>query len=221
VIPPIIKLVVTLFMTESKRRPTPTTNIYAHLKEAIILFVRNKELRILSLASMISYAISESRYQFRSAFVALLWPVWAIGISTMLSNVGAALSFYYSGKIINKFKEHLSIVTSDILSHIIDFVALLFPNILSPLLLSSTSLFFGVDTVAQGSLFQKHFSEHQRATMGSLNALGGSLMLAVFAFGLGFLADQISPLKSLLFFQVLALIPSIMFFTIFWRQQKS
>ncbi len=220
VIPPVLKLVVTVFIPEAKKRPARTTNVYSHLKEALVLFGRNKELRILSLASMLNHAIGESRYQFRAAFVGLFWPIWAIGISSMLSNVAAAISFYLSGKIIHKFKEYFSIVASDLMSHALSFIALLFPHFLSPLLMASTSLFFGVDTVARGSLFQKHFSDATRATMGSLNALGGSLMLALFSFLLGSLADQISPVKSLLFFQVLAIIPSALIFSLFWKQKN-
>jgi hypothetical protein len=132
----------------------------------------------------------------------------------MLGNVAAAVSFYWSGSIIGKFKEHVTILASDVISHAVSFVALLFPSIFSPLLLASTSLLHGVDTVARSSLFQKHFSEHQRATMGSLNALGGNVLLAVFSFGLGLLADQVAPLNGLLIFQILAVIPSVLFFSL-------
>ncbi|MEO8580949.1 MAG: MFS transporter [Patescibacteria group bacterium] len=220
VVPPLLKLIVSFLLTEPRKRSVKTTNVYSHLYEAVELFIKNKELRLLSLASMLNYALGESRYQFRAAFVGTLWPVWAIGISAMLSNVGAAVSFYFSGKVISKFKEHASIIGSNIISHAVSFIALLFPTVLSPVLLASTSLLFGVDTVAQSSLFQKHFSEHQRSTMGSLNALGGSLMLAIFAFGLGSLADKIAPAQGLLVFQILALFPTLLFFVLAWKQKS-
>lgn len=220
VIPGVLKLLVSFFLTQPKKRSVKTTNIYSHLLEALHLFMHNQELRVLSLASMLSYAIGEAAYQFRAAFVSTLWPVWAIGVSTMFSNVGAAISFYVSGKIIKRFKEFSSILACHIMSQVIDFVALLFPTIVSPALLASTSLFYGVDSVAQSSLFQQQFTEHQRATMGSLNALGGSLMLASFSFGLGVLADTVAPVRGLLIFQLLSLIPSFLFFTLFWKQRK-
>jgi MFS family permease len=75
VVPPVLKLLVTLFLPEPQIRARTTTNIYEHLREAVQLFMKNRELRILSVASMLSYALSESRYQFRAAFVGTIWPV--------------------------------------------------------------------------------------------------------------------------------------------------
>lgn len=220
VIPPILKLVVTLFLPEPLKRPAHTTHMYRHLTEAIGLFVKNKELRMLSLTAMVSYALRESMYQFRAAFVNSLWPVWAIGISAMLSNVAAAFSFYFSGKVIARYKEYVSIVMSDIVSHVLNFFALLFPTVLSPILMASTSLVYGIESVSKDTLFQKHFTEHHRATMGSLNTLGGSVLLAVFSFGLGILSDQIKPINGLLVFQIFSLMPSIVFFVFLWRRKK-
>jgi MFS family permease len=221
VIPAFLKLIVSFYLTEPKKRSHQTTNIYAHLNESIKLFFQNQELRLLSFASMLSYALGEATYQFRAAFVATLWPVWAIGFSSMFSNIGATLSFYLSGKVINKFKEYTALNFSNVVSQILNFTGLLFPTIFSPFLLASTSLFYGIKSVSKESLFQKNFSEHQRSTMGSLNALGGSVMLAVFSFSLGFTADHLTPVKGLLLFQLVSLIPSCLYFILFLRKRQA
>jgi MFS family permease len=171
--------------------------------------------------AMFSYALRESSYQFRAAFVSSLWPVWALGISSVLANIGATISFYFSGKIIHRFKEYFSIVASDLICHILHFTALLFPSVFSPLLMASSSLTYGVKSVSKDTLYQKQFSEQYRATMGSLSSLGGSLMMAVFSLGLGILGDHITPLKGLLIFQMLSIAPSIVFFSLFWKQRES
>jgi len=207
VVPAVLKFLVSLSFKDTVKRVRDSGNIYSDLSEALNLFLRNPKLRILSLSSMLGYAISEPAYQFRSAFVATLWPLWAIGFSKVLSNIGAAISFYLSGRVIKRFGEYKLLVIDSLYSKVINFISLLFPSIFSPILMSSTSLLYGVTEVAESNLLQKEFAEHQRATMGSLNSLGGSFLFGIFALILGQIADTWSPVQGLLIFQVLSLIP--------------
>jgi hypothetical protein len=103
----------------------------------------------------------------------------------------------------------------------INIFSLLVPTVLSPALMSTTSLFYGVKMVAQNSLLQKEFSEYQRATMGSLNSFGGSILLALFSFFLGLTADALSPVKGLLIFQIGSFLPFWLFIQILRNQRKN
>lgn len=180
-------------------------NIYFHLKEAIINFKNNEKLRLLSLSSIIGFGLGEAGFQFTSVFVVSLWPLWAIGVARMLSNVGAAIGFGWSDKLVKKFKAVNILMFEQISSKVINLWSLLFPTIVSPVLMSSTSLLFGPSTVAENSLFQKEFSDKQRATMGSLNSLGKSLTFAIAALGLGWVADRSSPRIALIVGQILGI----------------
>ena len=175
-----------------------SSNIYSHTKEAIRLFIKNRKLRLLSMASIIGFGIGEASFQFRSAFVATLWPLWAIGGAQLLSNIGAALSFQMADKLIKKFSAETLLLAGNVYSRMVYFIALLFPSIISPALMSTTSIFYGVGEVAKNSLFQKEFSSEQRATMGSLNSLAGSLFFGIFALLLGAVADKVGPTRAIL-----------------------
>jgi MFS family permease len=72
--------------------------------------------------------------------------------------------------------------------------------------MSTTSLFYGSGSVAKNSLFQNHFSDKQRATMGSLNSFGKSISFAIGATFFGFIADLTSPRISLIWGQVIGFI---------------
>jgi MFS family permease len=193
------------------------TNLFAHIKEAISLFISNKKLRLLSLASILSYSISELKWEFTSAFVATVWPIWAIGISKTLPSFGAALSFYFSGKLIRKFKAVTILLFDSIYGKVISFVSLLFPTVFSPLLMSTPSLLYGVSNVAEKTLMQHEFSDHQRATMSSLNSLGGSVGFAIMSLVLGGLADMLGPAKALVILTIIGL-PVIY---LYWRIFKN
>jgi len=218
-IPKFIRVIIGFKFVQPKTYTQSDTNIYTHTKEAIILFFKNPKLRNVSIASMLGFAFSESGYQFRAAFVATLWPVWAIGISRMLSSIGAAVSFWWSGKILKKIESLKLLILEKFFSSAINFISYLIPTIFSPVLLTSTSLFYGVTTVAKSSLMQKEFTSTQRATMGSLNSLGGSLAFAIYSFMLGLFADKIGPAKALVITQILSLLLVYFYWKAFVHQK--
>lgn len=211
----IVLLIVSYLIIEPHFMQKLNTNVFAHTKEAIILFIKNKKLRLLSIASIISYSTSELKWQFGSAFVATVWPLWAIGISKMLPSFGASLSFYFSGKLIRKFKAITILLFDSIYGKIISFISLIFPTVFSPLLMSTPSFLFGVGKVAETTLMQHEFSNHQRATMSSLNSLGGSIGFAIMTLVLGRLADSLGPAKALIILTIIGLPVIYLYWKIF------
>ena len=103
VIPVFLAFVVSFFVIEPKTTEK-SGNIYAHLKDSLVLFKTNYSLRMLSLSKIVGYARGEAGYQFRAAFINSVWPIWAVGFEKMITNVVAALSSYFAGKIIKRFK---------------------------------------------------------------------------------------------------------------------
>lgn len=218
VIPQVICFILSLQIIEPKiHAKNESGNVYKHLKESIVLFFKNPKLRLVSLSSILSYGFGEASYQFRGAFFVSIWPIWAIGIAGMLSNLGATLGFYFSGKVIDKFGAFKSLFLGSIYNRFIDFVSLIFVSPVSPVLMSTTSLHHGISNVAKSALMQKEFSDRERATMGSLNAFGGSICFAITAFGLGLLADKLNPVQALILLEILMMINVF----VYWKLFKS
>jgi len=193
------------WLVEVKDNKIGEGNIYRHLKEAIKNFLNNKKIRLLSLSGAIGSGLGEAGFQFTSVFVLTLWPLWAVGVARMLSNISAAIGFGLSGKIIKRFKAINILLFEQISSKIINLTALVVPTVTSPAWLASTSFMYGPSDVAQNSLLQKEFSHKQRATMGSLNSLLSSLMFAIAAIFLGWLADTTNSRMALIIGQVAGL----------------
>ena len=219
-LPQIAMLLVSFKLTDPKPRKKIDTNIYAHIKESLELFVNNKKLRLLSTASILSYSISELKWEFGSAFIATLWPVWAIGIARSLSSFGASISFFFSGKLIRKFKEINILLFDQIYGKIISLISLGLPTVFSPILMTTPSLLYGVGSVAEKTLMQREFSSHQRATMGSLNSFGGSLGFAIMSLLLGGLADALGPAKAMFILTLISLPVIYLYWLIFRDDQK-
>ena len=197
-IPLIICVVLSFYLVEVKNISPIDQNIFTHIKQALKNFTSNFKLQQISLIDIISFGIGEASWQFESVFIGSLWPVWAIGISKVLSHIGATFSFHFSGRIIKKFTAIKIIIFDNVISKIINLTALFIANIFSPILMSTTSLLYGVNETATKKILQNEFSDKERATMGSLNSLFGSISFAVFAVILGLLADKLGPRDALL-----------------------
>lgn len=221
VIPQVICLILSLMIIDTKTFEKEESNIYSHLRESFKNFLSSKKLRMLSLADILGFGMGEASFQFRSAFIASLWPIWAIGIAQIISNIGAAISFRFAGKMINKFKAITWLITGGIYSKIVYLVALFIPSIFSPALMSTTSIFYGVGQVAKKSLLQQEFSSKQRATMGSLNSLVGSIFFAIFAVLLGYFADLTNPRVALIGVTIAQFITIWIYFQISGKESKS
>jgi len=206
IIPTLLCFATSWWLIEVNNKEKNEGNIFLHLKEALKNFITNKKLRLLSLIKIIGFGLSEPAWQFRSVFVASIWPVWAIGMSQILSCIGAAISFGLSGKIIKKFKLINILVFDKIFSKIVNLISMIFPTVASPALMSSTSLLYGPSEVAEKSLFQGEFSNKQRATMGSLVSFGQSISFAIGATFFGIVADFTSPRISLIWGQIIGFV---------------
>lgn len=218
-IPQLICLVIALNLVEPVKQTAASTNIYSHLSAALKQIWSNRKLKLLSINNAVGFAIGESSWQFRSAFVNTLWPLWAVGISKALSSIGATLSYWYAGKLIKKVGAFRLLFFSNVYSEAVDIFSVALPTVASPLLMTSTSLFYGADEVASSKLVQKEFSDRQRATLGSLNSFIGKLAFGIFAVILGFLGDKFGPAKALLFAYVLSL-PTVWINWILFRDNK-
>ncbi len=218
VLPRIAGFFISLKIVEPQLLDTKSeTNVFAHLKESIQNFKLNRELRSLSLASILSYGMGESMHQFKAAFIATLWPVWAIGISSALTHLWATIGFRVGSYISNKFGFMKVLFVGSIVDPLFSLLMLITANVISPLIMPITSFTYGVSSVAKDTLFQKHFSNRQRATMGSLNSLVGSLFFGLFAIVFGAVADKIQPTKALILGEILMLSVAYIYGKLYFR----
>lgn len=221
VIPQAISLCISFAIKEPKvHKKDGEGNVYVHLKEALKKFKENSKLRHLSLSSILRFGMGEVGHQFIPAFVSTVWPVWAIGIARSMDHFFGFIGFHYAGNVINRFSSFKVLITGQILSALLIGGAVAIPGVWSPILIALTSISFGFTLVALDALMQREFSNEQRATMGSLNALFGSIFFGVFAFAFGLIADQLGTAQPLLITQILSLFIVYLYVRMFKRHQK-
>ncbi len=204
IIPQIVGLVLSFRLTEpSIHTDRIRSNIFADAREAIGLFLSNARLRLMNLRSIISFGIGEAMHDFQSAFMALFWPAWGIGLARAAA---CGLAFLGTHEIW-RWKKHAGdakiLFESDVARRVMGLIFTGFPSVLSPALLSASSLFFGTSSVTLSSMMQREFSDRQRATMGSLNALVGKLFLGIMLLFIGWSADEYGLIRTLFACEIL------------------
>lgn len=189
-LPQVMMVLVSLFIVEPKIHSGKIdTNIFIHLKKALLSYWKNKKLRLLVWSDAIGYGIGEATHELRPAFIAMLWPAWANGIFRGLTHVFWFVGFYFAGWFIRKFWLLKSLLMTSTIGDAVQLIALFLSNIFSPFLVALPSLSYGIERTASNTLQQQEFSEKQRATMGSLSAMAGSLIFAIIAVFFGWFAD--------------------------------
>ena len=166
------------------------------------MLYKNTQLRRLSSAEILKTSIEELIFQLQVLFYNTLWPIWAVGLTRSITAAGKFISFRISGQIINRFTAIKSMIVMDIVTRIFHLFALAFPSFLSPILMSSTGLFWGISNVSKNKLLQEQFTDKQRATMSSIISFIGNLLAGVIAILIGLLTDKIGLINTLLFMQL-------------------
>ena len=213
IIPQVVKLVISYGLKEPKSRKKDNGNIYSHILSAVRLFVKNPKLRLLSISDTVSFATGEVGFQFRSVFLASLWPLWAIGLMGTLTHFIAGVSYYFSNQIIKLIGAEKVLLIRSIYGKLSGIIAYGFPSLYSPLILITPSVIYGAGQVAKNTLLQSEFTDYQRATMSSLNSLMSSLGFAIMSIVIGGIADILTPARALLTFQIISL-PIIL---VYWK----
>lgn len=207
IIPQIACVLVALRLVEPPRRREHVGNTFAHVGVALGEFKSNRRLRMLTIANSVNYGLGEATYYFRPAFFATVWPLWALGFAQLIGNFGTASSSWFAGNVINRFGLVKAVFGASISQRAFGIAATVWPTVASPVVYSLNSFGYGARNVGERTLLQQEFTDEQRATMGSLISLLGSIILALGLVGMGVLADAVNAATSLLVAQLILILP--------------
>jgi MFS family permease len=222
IVPQVIGLPLTFALVEPRRHEPPMSRkILVHLREALEGFARDRNLRLLVLASALGFAVGEAKFLFYPAFFSLFWRDQALAFARLLSHAGGALGFRLAGVLIRRRGETEILVGTSALAVTLGTASALMANIASPILSSVSSLLFGPSVVAQRALSQKTFSDRQRATMASLSQSAGNLIFAFAATAIGLLADRFGPRYALLIAEILSISVTYLYWRLYGRMAKT
>ncbi|MDD4624088.1 MAG: MFS transporter [Bacilli bacterium] len=197
IIPKIINMFVCFKIKDPKILSNKiSTNPFKNTKDLFRHIKKNSQLKKIIIADTIASCVGESAYQFRPMFYKMVWPMWAIGIPSLLSNIGMFSSNWFAGKIIKKFGDKNVLVLGNLYSIFSNIIGFVLNSVISPLILVSNSLF--PTGVAKNSLLNEYYSNELRASMASFSSLIVTISIAIVMILVGAMADYIGVIKTLI-----------------------
>ena len=158
IIPQALSIIVGLFFEEPRARMAAPQKSLRHLKDACIKIYGNTHLLLLVIAQAIGRA-DEAKSQFQTIFVNTLWPIWAVGVYRAMNNGLGFFGFWFSGRMIDRFKETYVLAVQQAYWLVSQTIGLILSNVISPLLFMSGSILFGPGIVARDYLLQREFTD--------------------------------------------------------------
>ncbi len=180
--------------TESE--PLPSLH---HFVKSLKLIVQNKTLLLLTIATVWRKGWGESSNNLMPAFIGSLWSEKNVPLYRTMQSMMGFVTFWFSGKIVMHLGYARALIWSEKISMIVGCTAYSLNNMISPFLMILTQVTYAMRITATSSLQQSHFSQEQRATMGSVISFLESVFKAFCLLVLGFLTDIFSPTHALLF----------------------
>lgn len=221
VIPQLLSVWVALRLidvAESTQRKEGATFLRA-LQESLCLFTSNYKLRLLAIADTIDFGFGEALFYFQSAFLGTLVSPSIIGVTRCLNHLTGFIGFWYAAPWIKRVGAKYTLLLATLSSTIIKLLAIIFPTTASPFLMAGTNITYGPISTARGDLLQREFSEGQRATMGSLVSLAGSILFSLISLLLGLLADRVG-LSTAMIFGLLGSASALLIYQRIWRVDR-
>lgn len=208
-------LVASFWLVEPARHVVPhSLGVWGHFREAVGYMRRNETLRNLSLSKILGAGVDT--FALWPAFYATLMPVWAAGMMVSVNYLESAIGFRLAGRILKRWGARAVLLWSTIIARVLMYPALVFPSVFTPLLMALGGAPYGPFAVAESTLMQREFTDHQRATMASITAVAGNVLYAGFALLIGLVADTYGAGRAILFGQIF-LLPTVL---LYWRIAK-
>ncbi len=208
-------IVAGFWLVEPKRHEVRVVNGWTHFTEAFGYMRRNGTLRDLSLAQIMSDGFAT--FTLWPAFYSQLMPLWAVGAVVSVNYAESAVGFAASGWFMKRFKAAKIVLVGEVYGRVMMLAALALGSKVSPVLMALGGAPYGPATVALGTLKHREFTDHQRATMASINSLLSNVVYAVFGLAIGAVADHFGARMAILAGQI-CLLPVIWLYArVYWR----
>lgn len=198
VLPQVLAVLVTFTVVEPPRHSPVSGNVFSHLGDVYRHYKKNSHLRMLSIASILSGSVGGASWNMMPAYYQQYVPLPLVGSLLAANYIWSAIGFKMSDWFMKRFKPVIILLSGEVFSRTVSFVALIMHSAASPFIMMLHGLPYGPTDTAKQHILHQEFTDEQRATMDSLNSLVTSMVFAAFLVFVGYLADRFSPSVSIL-----------------------
>ncbi len=191
-----------------------------HFKVALLMVLRHKNLRLLTIGTVIRTGSGNAVNSFVPGYVATVWPLWLTPMFRTLLNGIGVICYWFINPIVRRYSMLQILTGANIYSTTLGLLAYTVNNALSPFIILSQKPANTLRMTATSTLQQQMFSDEYRSTMGSVISLFGSIFSGLCLVLVGWLADHIGPANAMIV-MILMGVPTIFIYSsLFSREDK-
>ncbi len=196
VIPAAAKIIIASLLVEPKNNLEEGISPWQQVKKSVRLFLKKPKLRKYSLLQIVNSSLQLAVFRFESMYYEQLVPIYLINIARSLQHIIGCVSFWLV-PLVNKISFLRLLFFSSMGNALIRTLGLMMNNALTPFFSAAHNFFYGIGQTAEVTLIQKEYNKGLRATMDSIAALFGGIVIAVIGYAFGVFADYTSPRVAL------------------------
>lgn len=196
VIPAAAKIIIASLLVEPKNNLEEGISPWQQVKKSVRLFLKKPRLRKYSLLQIVNSSLQLAVFRFESMYYEQLVPIYLINIARSLQHIIGCVSFWLV-PLVNKISFLRLLFFSSMGNALIRTLGLMMNNALTPFFSAAHNFFYGIGQTAEVTLIQKEYNKGLRATMDSIAALFGGIVIAVIGYAFGVFADYTSPRVAL------------------------
>ncbi|MBI2672859.1 MFS transporter [Candidatus Woesearchaeota archaeon] len=186
----VFELILVFFLTEPSYKKEKHKDIFKHSYGSLRLFIKNRQLLLLTLFGVFSFGIGESLFHLNQIFFDFVdLPISQFGIAFALISILSMFGAFSSHFVSEKIGDKQTLILSYLLKGLMVITATIFLGYVGVFLLVLRDLFGGLSSPVMGNLLNREIESKNRSTVLSINNLMKNLGYIVFAPFIGYLAD--------------------------------
>jgi MFS family permease len=201
----LIATTIALFFVEPKRTEKSEVQSFKHFMNALKSVFKNKRLRNFAIARTVYGSSSFAFHKMETILFQSVVSLTLVGLARALKGVFSSISYWFSGKLIDRFGYFKVLMFCLLIMQLGNMFSVIFLTVLTPFIIAFNNIFSGVIDTSQESLFQKEYSDRERATMGSIISLFGTIFFSILSVLMGYIADRTSISVALVVLNLLAI----------------
>lgn len=188
VIPAFCGVLNSLFYTEPTQIQLSTDAPFKHFKKSFQKLVFDRKLLKISAVKIFHDSLNAVNWRFAGAYYAQLIAPWLINIVRILQETMGYIS-YRLAKHCNTLKTRNYLFSAILTNALIKLCGVIINTALTPFIMASSTILYGISTTLENNLLQQRFSDEQRATMGSVLSMLTAVVNVFIFLTVGTIAD--------------------------------
>jgi MFS family permease len=199
----------------TRHQQTENVALWGHFREAFGYMRQNQTLRRLSMAQIISEGCST--FALWPAFYHTLMPLGLVGTMYSVNYLESAIGFRASHWFMQRLRPMQIVFGGEVIARLLFIPALILITPLTPIFMALAGAPYGPMTTALGKILHDEYTDHQRATMGSITSFLGNCLYAIFTPLVGLAAERWGIGRAILAGQI-CLLPVLW---LYWRTYQT